>query len=95
MEEAYIKEFLRQRKVVGRTIDPETAEVDWAYGYIVDPYALYDDLAPEEKCLGRVYFACTPGSDGWVCFYDLPMAARDRLWEIHRGKLAFPSSLPL
>ena len=73
------KQWLSERKEQGLKIDPETAEVFWNYGFVLDPYGLYD-LAEEEKCIGRIYFARSPGSDVWVSFYDLPEAASDRLW---------------
>ena len=49
------------------------------------------DLPEECDCVGRVYFARSPGSDVWVNFYDLPEATRDALWEKHGSKLAFPA----
>jgi hypothetical protein len=33
---------------------------------------LTDDLTDEEKCMGRIYFARSPGSEIWVHYYDLP-----------------------
>ena len=51
----------------------------WECGQVCDPYGLYD-LTDEEDCIGRNYFARSPGSNVWVCFDDLPDAVRDRLW---------------
>jgi hypothetical protein len=45
--------------------------------------------------IGRVYFARSPDSDIWVCFYDLPDATRKALREKHKGTLAFPAGLSL
>ena len=73
------EQWLSVRKEQGLKIDPETAEVFCNYGYVVDPYGLYD-LTDEEKCVGRNYFARSPGSDVWVSFHDLPKAVCDRLW---------------
>jgi hypothetical protein len=89
-----IEQWLALRKDEGTRIDPETAEVEWDYIQILDPYGLYPDLTPEEYCIGRGYFARRPGSDVWVCFYDLPDKTRDALWKKHESRLAFPAGLP-
>jgi hypothetical protein len=73
------EEWLAVRKDAGLKIDPETAEVFWKYGQVCDAYGLYD-LTDEEDCIGRNYFARSPGSNVWVWFDDLPDAVRDRLW---------------
>jgi hypothetical protein len=75
-----VEEWLAIRKAEGLKIDPETAEVDWVYGQILDPYHVYPDLPGEFQQIGRVYFARSPGSDIWVCFYDLPEKTRGALW---------------
>jgi hypothetical protein len=41
------------RQAVGRQIDPETAEVDWIYAQILDPYGDDPDLPEEYQQLGR------------------------------------------
>jgi hypothetical protein len=74
------KQWLAVRKEAGLKIDPETAEVFWEYGYVIDPYGVLDDLTDEEKCIGRNYFARSPRSDVWASFDDLPAAVCDRLW---------------
>src|SRR5262245_18868123 len=66
------------RKEEALWIDPETAEVFWEHGQVLDPYDVYH-LTDEEYCIGRNYFARSPGSI-WVSFHDLPGAVRDRLW---------------
>jgi hypothetical protein len=53
--------------------------VFWDYGHVLDPYGVYD-LTDEEHCIGRNYFARSPGSDVWISFHDLPAAICDRLW---------------
>ncbi len=69
-----VDEWLAIRKQAGLEIDPDTAEVMWTYGYVIDPYGVYtDDLIEEEKCMGRIYFARSPGSEIWVSYYDLPV----------------------
>jgi hypothetical protein len=73
------EQWLAVRKNAGLKIDPETAEVFWDYGQVLDPHRLYD-LTDEEKCLGRNYFARSPESDVWISFHDLPAAVCDRLW---------------
>ena len=87
-----VEEWLTVRKEAGLQIDPETAEVMWTYANILDPYGVYPD--DSEECIGRAYFARSPGSDVWVHFWDLPAATRDALWEKHKSKLAFPAGLP-
>jgi hypothetical protein len=68
-----VDEWLAIRKQAGLEIDPDTADVMWTYGYVIDPYGVYtDDLTEEEKCMGRIYFAGSPGSEIWVHYYDLP-----------------------
>ena len=86
-----VEQWLAIRKEAALKIDPETAEVDWTYGLTLDPYGVYPDLPEEYRQVGREYFACSPGSDIWVSFYDLPDATRDALWERHKRKLAFPA----
>ena len=43
-------------------------------------HAVDPDLPPECACVGRVYFARSPGSEIWVCFDDLPEATYAELW---------------
>ena len=63
--------FYRDREEHGRRIDPATAEVMSEWGLTSDPYGIIDDLADEERQIGRVYFARAPGGV-WVHFGDLP-----------------------
>ena len=77
--------WLEIRKQAALQIDPQTAEVMWTHGQILDPYGCYD-LSPEEYCVGRVYFARSPDSDVWVCFYDLPKATLDELWRVIKSR---------
>jgi hypothetical protein len=74
------EQWLAVRKEAALRVDPETAEVDWTYGQILDPYGVDPDLPEECQCIGRVYFARSPGSAVWVWFGDLPEATHDRLW---------------
>jgi len=67
-----------QRKEAGLKIDPETAEVYSEYVGLDDPYNLNLNQGRTE-CIGRVYFARSPGSDIWVGFFDLPGAMADAL----------------
>jgi len=73
------------RKTVGLQIDPEVAEVEWVYGQTLDPYGDDPDLPEEYRCIGREYFARSPGSDVWINFRDLPEATRTKLWEKHES----------
>lgn len=84
------KEWLAIRKKAGRKIDPETAEVIWAYGCWLDPYYIeperYFDLQENgqgQRPLGDLYFARSPGSDIWVWFGDLHPATEKALREKH------------
>ena len=88
------EQFLSIRKEAGQHIDPATAEVCWEYGQVLDPYGIYPNLPEECQQVGRMYFASAPESDKWVCFYDLPEATSDALWERHKHTLAFPAGLP-
>jgi hypothetical protein len=82
----YVKEpekrhWLAVRKNAGRTIDPETAEIDWRFALVADPYGLDDDLPDELKCVGRTYFVRSHDSDIWVCIHDLPARAQAAIVE--------------
>jgi hypothetical protein len=81
------------RKAVGCHIDPETAEVDWTYAQIFDPYNDGFDIPKEAQQVGREYFARSPGTNIWISFGDLPRDTADRLWKKHSAKLAFPAGL--
>jgi hypothetical protein len=86
------KIWLAIRKEAGLKIDPETAEVDWTYAHLDDPYGLCLESVPyEDLCIGRAYFARSPGSDVWVTFHDLPGATSSALWKKHGSKLCFPA----
>jgi|SRR5450759_2373111 hypothetical protein len=89
-----VERWLQIRKEAGLKIDPETAGVAWWYGLGDDPYGMRTELAEERDGIGREYFACSPGSDIWVNFSDLPKATRDALWEKYKSRLAFPAGLP-
>ena len=92
-DELPVEQWLAIRKEAGLRIDPATADVMWCHRFTIDPYDVYEDIAGEQQVVGRVYFACAPGSDIWVCFYDLPTKTRDRLWEMHRSRLCFPAGI--
>jgi len=94
VDELTIEQWLQVRKEEGRKIDPDIAEVWWNWAEILDPYGV---AAPPEEChcVGRGYFARSPGSDIWVSFYDLPDETRRRLWERQKSVLAFPAGLEL
>jgi hypothetical protein len=71
-DEIEVQGWLRIRKEAALKIDPETAELRWAYGQILDPYGVEKNLPDEAYQLGRVWFARAPDSDIWISFYDLP-----------------------
>ena len=75
-----LKELQALRTEAGAKIDPNTADVWFRWGVTIDPYGDYDDLRPEEQCIGRLYFARSPDPDSIaVSFYDLPQQTRDAL----------------
>jgi hypothetical protein len=75
-----------------RAIDPDTCEVDWAYGPTLDPYGGVG-VRPEDSCVGRGYWARSPGSDAWVNFVSLPKRVSDALMAKHRNEIMFPAGL--
>jgi hypothetical protein len=89
------KKWLAIRKKAGLKIDPETAEVMWDYREGADPYNLGLEIPEKYVCVGREYFARSPGSDIWVWFGDLPAATWDALWNKHKASLVFPAGLPI
>jgi hypothetical protein len=93
MSEFDVERWLATKKEAGLEIDPETAEVRWEYGQVMDPYGVHKDLPEECWQVGRQYFARSLGSDIWVHFHDLPDDTRDALWKRHQSKLAFPAGL--
>jgi len=92
-EDMSCEKWLAIRREEGLKIDPSTAEVDWSYAQVCDPYGIDPDLPEEYDCIGRAYFARRPGSEVWVCFDDLPEKTRVALWKRHKSKLAFPAGL--
>jgi hypothetical protein len=88
-----VTEWLALRKGAATKIDPETAEVMWAYGYTLDPYGVCADLPDELKQSGREYSTRSPGSEIGVHFGDLPDEVHKRLWMDHWKKLPFPAGL--
>jgi hypothetical protein len=66
-----VEEWLAIRKQAALRIDPETAQFRWGWAYVADPYGVDPNLPEEYRCIGRVYFARSPGSDVWVSFDDL------------------------
>jgi hypothetical protein len=80
-----VEEWLALRKEAALKIDPATAEVDWQYGFTLDPYNVCPDLPEELRQVGRVYFARSPGSDIWVAFHDLSEEVFHALWKRPNG----------
>ena len=88
-----LEEWEAWRKAAGLHIDPETAEVLWDYRQVADPYGAWPDIPEQYQCVGRSYFARSPGMDVWIEFGDLPDDTRDALWEKHNSELAFAAGL--
>src|SRR5262249_16105034 len=82
-----LREMVEQgAKEAARHVDRKTGEAYWRYGEILDPYGIDPEMPGECRCLGRNYFARSPGSNTWVSFYDLPEATTKVLWErLERG----------
>jgi hypothetical protein len=87
MKDQDLEEFFAIRKAEGLKIDPDTAEVYWEYAQILDPYGMRPDPPEEWHCVGRVYFARSPGSDIWVWFGDLPEKTCRALQECREEKI--------
>jgi hypothetical protein len=68
-------------KLAGQQIDPERAEVICRWGYVVDPYGVCPELAAEEECVGRIWFARNPDGNVWIEFGDLPERTARALWK--------------
>jgi len=75
------EEWIATRKEAGLKIDPATAEVTWKWAQVLDPYGVNPNLPEECDQVGRVWFVRSPGSDVWVCEYDLPEATITALKE--------------
>ncbi|MCZ6839923.1 MAG: hypothetical protein O7G13_11685 [Alphaproteobacteria bacterium] len=86
-------QWLNIRKERGRKIDANTAEVEWCYAQVLDPYGIDPDLPEECRSIGRAYFARSPDSEIWVWFGDLPDEVRKKFWTLYRSELAFPVGL--
>jgi hypothetical protein len=66
-----LQQWFALREQAALSIDPETAEVNWTYGIMGDPYSL-GHLPEHARNTGRQYWARAPGCDIWVAFDDLP-----------------------
>ena len=76
-----VEQWLAIRKEAAPKIDPETAEVMWCYGQILDPYGVKPDLPEECDQVGRTYFARASENDVWVSFDDLSETTASALWK--------------
>jgi len=94
-EEMSVEDWLAIRKQEGLEIDPSTAEVDWTYAQVLDPYGIHPELPEECQQIGRAYFARRPGSDLRVEFGDLPEATREALRNRDEAQSAFPAGFEL
>jgi hypothetical protein len=86
---------MEERRAAGLLIDPSTAEIEWWYAELEDPYDDGLPLLPQAEQVGREYFARAPDSDIWVHIRDLPDATRDAIWERLRTRKARSSELAL
>jgi hypothetical protein len=63
--------FREAKRRAGLLIDPKTAEVTCSYRYVLDPYDFGLEVEPEGRCVGKEWFARSPGGE-WVWDGDLP-----------------------
>jgi hypothetical protein len=79
-------QFLAEREQAGLKIAPATAEVSRTWGPPFDPYGIVGEENLPPTCQGygstKLYWACSPGSDIWVEFGDLPDETRMALREL-------------
>ena len=82
-------DWVARRKAAAATIDMQTCELWWVHTQMLDPYGLFEaegTFTKEEYQIGRVFFACSPESDGRVCEYDLSPAQLEAMWaRVARG----------
>jgi hypothetical protein len=88
------KTFIQERRKIGLTIDPATAETFFNYCELGDPYSVLDQEY-KSGCVGRESFARNPGAEYNVWFYDLPEATRVALEKRDGAKLRFPYGLSI
>jgi hypothetical protein len=82
------KAFKALLKIAGQQIDPETAEVEWTYIQVIDPYGVFPlDIVEQHSWVERGYFARAPGTDLWIDFDDLPETTHEALWKKHESRL--------
>jgi hypothetical protein len=74
-------EWLTVRLAEAKLIDPATAEWDWDWRLIHDPYGLGIDLPDDCSFLVKFLFARRPGSSIWVWFNDLTDDVCEALWK--------------
>jgi hypothetical protein len=73
-----------------KSIDPNTAVVDWSYADVWDPYGMGQCLAEQ---IGREYYVRAPANALWIWFGDLPQDMREVLLKKFESELAFPAGL--
>jgi hypothetical protein len=89
------KTFIEERRKIGLTIDPATAETFFLYCDVTNPYSVLDP-EPKSFSIGRVSFARYPGAEyNAVRFCDLPEATRVALEKRDGAKLRFPYGLSI
>ena len=66
--------------MIGKTLDPDQCEVDFDYGFVLDPYCECD-LPDELQQVGHQFFAYDPKRKIGLYFEDLPDATIEALSE--------------
>jgi hypothetical protein len=85
-QSARATQFEPLRIAAGKRINPETADVWFEYGQILDPYGDGGSMPSDSEhyCVGRVWFAADPRERLAVEWGDLPNATKKALEEKRR-----------
>jgi hypothetical protein len=67
-----VKQWLQCRERAALDIDPATAKIARSDGWIVDPYGVYPEVPERYSHWVEHHFVCSPDSNVWVWFDDLP-----------------------
>lgn len=72
-----------EREAIGKTLDPAELEVDFDYGYVLDPYGEDPDLPEEAQVSGRNFYAVDRKRGILLYFHDLPDATVEALRDMN------------
>ena len=74
-----VKQWLQSRERAALDIDPATAKIAYTAEQLFDPYGVYPEVPERYRYSVRDHFACSPDSNVWVWFGDLPQTTADAL----------------